>query len=98
MSRSHKFLGGLALSSIYQAVLMVTGIWLTPFYLNHIGQHDFGLWLVGAQLLTYMTLTDFGVVALLPLDTANATGRAGGVGNAKDLPEIIGQSTKLILW
>ena len=81
-----------------QAVIMVTGLWLVPFYLNHIGQHDFGLWLVGTQLLTYLTLTDFGVVALVPLETAYATGRAGGAQSAQDLPQIVGQTVRLVLY
>ena len=71
MSRSRKFLGGLVLGYGSQAAMLVSGIWLTPLFLNHVGQHDYGLWLVGTQLLTYLTLTDFGVVALLPLETAS---------------------------
>ena len=81
----------------YQGLLVLVGFWLMPFYLGRIGQHDYGLWLVGTQLLTYLTLTDFGVVALLPMETAYATGRAGGSGNATDLPEIIGQTTRIVL-
>src|SRR5258708_39548700 len=98
MSRSRRFLGGLALTYGYQAMLVVTGLWLTPFLLGRIGQHDYGLWLVGTQLLTYLSLTDFGVVALLPLETAYATGRAGGAGLATDLPRIIGQSARMVLY
>ena len=82
----------------HQALVVVAGLWLTPFFLRHIGQHDYGLWLVGTQLLTYLTLTDLGVVALVPLETAYATGRAGGASNAKDLPQIVGQTTRLMLY
>jgi O-antigen/teichoic acid export membrane protein len=98
MTRSGRFLGGLAFTYGYQGILMVAGLLLTPFYLRKIGQHDYGLWLVATQLLTYLTLTDFGVVALLPQETAYATGRAGGSGNAKDLPEIVGQTIRLVLY
>src|SRR5260221_7953394 len=98
MSRSRRFFGGLALTYGYQAMLVVTGLWLTPFLLGRIGQHDYGLWLVGTQLLTYLTLTDFGVVALLPLETAYATGRAGGDGKAEELSEIVGQTARLVLY
>ena len=77
---------------------MIVGLWLTPFLLRNIGQHDYGLWLVGTQLLTYLTLTDFGVVALLPIETAQATGRAGGVEKAEDLSELVGQTVRLVLW
>jgi O-antigen/teichoic acid export membrane protein len=40
---------------------------------------------------------DFGIVALLPRATAYATGRAGSIEAAKDLPEIIGQTIWLVL-
>src|SRR5437588_5390320 len=98
MSRSSRFLSGLAPNYGYQVLLVLTGIWLTPFFLGRIGQHDYGLWLVGTQLLTYLTLTDFGVVALLPLETAYATGRAGGADKADDLPRIIGQTVRIVLY
>src|SRR5271165_3845104 len=98
MSSSKRFLGGLIMTYGFQALMVLVGLWLTPFYLTRIGQHDYGLWLVGTQLLTYLTLTDFGVVALLPLETAYATGRAGGVEKASDLPTIIGQTTRIVLY
>jgi len=98
MSRSRRFLGGLALNYGYQGMLMMAGLLLTPFYLRRIGQHDYGLWLVGTQLLTYLSLTDFGVVALLPQETAYATGRAGSVGKATDLPDIIGQTARVVFY
>jgi O-antigen/teichoic acid export membrane protein len=98
MSRSGKFFKGLVPTYGYQAMLVLTGIWLTPFYLRHIGQHDYGLWLVGTQFLTFLGLADFGVVALLPLETASATGRAGGVEHAHDLPQVIGQTARLVLY
>src|SRR5580700_7760769 len=99
MSRTNRFLGGLVMTYGYQGLLMLTGFWIMPFYLGRIGQHDYGLWLVGTQLLAYLSLTDFGVVALLPLETAYATGRAGGVAsNAIDLPQIIGQTARIVLY
>lgn len=98
MTRTNRFLGGLVMTYGYQGLLMLAGFWLMPFYLGRIGQHDYGLWLVGTQLLTYLTLTDFGVVALLPLETAYATGRAGGTSEkADDLPQIVGQTIRIIL-
>ena len=98
MTRSQKFFNGVVLNYSYQAVVMITGLWLTPFLLARIGQHDYGLWLVGSQLLLYLTLTDFGLVALLPLETAYATGRAGGVSNLKEVPEIVGRTARLVLY
>jgi O-antigen/teichoic acid export membrane protein len=98
MSRTKRFLGGISFGYVNQLLVMAAGLWLTPFLLHRIGQHDYGLWLVGAQIFTYLTLMDFGVVALLPRATAYATGRAGSIDAATDLPEIIGQTTRLVLW
>src|SRR5882762_4664972 len=97
MSRTRRFLSGLSLGYANQVLLVVVGLWLTPFLLHRIGQHDYGLWLVGAQLLAYLSLMDFGIVGLLPRATAYALGRSGGVVEAKDLPEIIGQTIWLVL-
>ena len=91
-------MGGLIMTYGYQALLMVTGLWLTPFLLRRIGQHDYGLWLVGTQLLLYLTLADFGIVALLPIEAAQATGRGGGAENAHDLAQIVGETTRLVLY
>jgi O-antigen/teichoic acid export membrane protein len=98
MSRSREFFGGLMLSYGYQATVMLSGLWLIPFYLSRIGQHDYGLWLVGTQLLAYLTLTDFGVVALLPLEIGYATGRGGGTKDVRELQQIIGQTLRLVLY
>jgi O-antigen/teichoic acid export membrane protein len=98
MSRTKRFLGGISFGYANQLLVMAAGLWLTPFLLYRIGQHDYGLWLVGAQILSYLTLMDFGVVALLPRATAYATGRAGSLEKASDLPEIIGQTLRLVLW
>ena len=98
MSRTKRFLGGVGLGYVNQALLMVAGLWLTPFLLNHIGQNDYGLWLVGTQIMFYLGLVDFGVVALLPREAAYATGRASGIEAATDLPDIIGKTARLVLW
>src|SRR5580700_10409781 len=98
MSRTNRFLGGLVMTYGYQGLLMLVGFWLMPFYLGRIGQHDYGLWLVGTQLLTYLSLTDFGVVDLLPLEVAYATGRAGGVDKTTDLGQVVGQTARLVLY
>jgi len=98
VSRTSRFLGGLVMTYGYQGLLVVAGFWLMPFYLGRIGQHDYGLWLIGTQLLTYLTLTDFGVVALLPLETAYATGRAGGSENAHELQLVVGQTARIVLY
>ena len=86
MSRSQRFFNGIAFAYSYQAVVMLAGLWLTPFLLHHLGKHDYGLWLMGLQILSYLLLTDLGIVVLLPRAVAYATGRAGGVKEATDLP------------
>ena len=53
---------------------MIVGIWLTPFYLSMLGQHDYGLWIVGIQILSVLFLVDFGVLAIVPRDVAQLSG------------------------
>ncbi len=98
MSRTKRFIGGVSFGYVNQALIMVAGLWLTPFLLRRLGQQEFGLWLVGAQALTYLALMDLGVIGLLPRATAYATGRAGSVDKATDLPVIIGLTARLVLW
>lgn len=98
MTRSRQFFGGLAFGYTYQALVMVAGLWLTPFLLKHLGQHDYGLWLVGLQTLTYLVLMDFGIVALLPRETAYATGHAIRGVNDADLSLLIGRTSRVVLW
>ena len=98
MSRTRRFLGGVSLGYTNQALVMVAGLWLTPFLLHRIGQQDYGLWLVGTQLLFYLALLDVGVIALLPRETAFATGRAFSKDEEVALPVMIGHTQRLILW
>lgn len=98
MSRTRRFLGGLTYGYLNQALLMLVGLWLTPFLLRMLGQHDYGLWLVAAQILSYLMLTDLGVVALLPRETAYELGRAGEAGPGEELTRTIGQVMRLVLW
>lgn len=98
MSRTKRFLQGISFGYAYQALVVLVGFWLTPFLLHRIGQHDYGLWLVGTQLMFYLALLDIGVVALLPRETAFATGRARSIEEASDLPIIVGQTLRLIVW
>lgn len=97
MSRSRRFLSGLSLGYVYQALVMLVALWLTPFLLHRIGQHAYGLWLVGLQILSYLMLMDFGIVALLPRETAWATGRELR-GTSGDLPHVIGRSARVVMY
>jgi O-antigen/teichoic acid export membrane protein len=98
MSRTNKFLGGIGFGYASQIITTLIGFWLTPFLLHHIGQHNYGLWLVGTQLMFYLALLDVGIVALLPRETAFATGRARSTEDATELPLIFGHTVRLILW
>jgi len=98
ISRSRRFFRGLRLNYLYQAVVMAAGLWLTPFLLKHLGQHDYGLWLVGLQTLSYLVLMDFGVVALLPRETAYATGHAISGRGGQDLADLIGRTARIVLY
>ncbi|HEY5838072.1 MAG TPA: oligosaccharide flippase family protein, partial [Pyrinomonadaceae bacterium] len=98
MGRTQRFIRGIGFGYAGQVLATLVGLWLTPFLLMRIGKHDYGLWLVGTQLIFYVGLLDFGVVALLPRETAIATGRAGDISDAKDLPSIVGQTARLVFW
>lgn len=97
MSRTKRFVSGISFGYAGQVLTTLVGLWLTPFLLFRVGQHDYGLWLVGTQLMFYLALLDLGVVALLPRETAFATGRAS-IEESQDLPVIVGQSLRLVLW
>jgi hypothetical protein len=98
MSRSARLIGGLSLSYLNQALVTLIGLWITPFLFHRVGQNNYGLWLVATQIVLYLTLMDFGVVALLPREVAYITGRSGGSNTATELPNLIGQNLRLLLW
>jgi O-antigen/teichoic acid export membrane protein len=98
MSRTRRFIGGVAFGYAGQVLTTAVGLWLTPFLLGRVGQHDYGLWLVGTQIMAYLALMDFGLIALLPRETAFATGKAEKIEEAVELPLLVGQTTRLIVW
>jgi O-antigen/teichoic acid export membrane protein len=98
VSRTHRFLGGLSLGYVHLGVVTVVGLWLTPFLLARVGTHDLGLWLVTTQILGYLALLDFGVVALAPRETAYATGRAQHGTSSTDVAETLGRFRKVVGW
>jgi O-antigen/teichoic acid export membrane protein len=98
MSRSRRFLGGLSFGYLYQAFVLLASLWLTPFLLHHIGQHDYGLWGLGSQMIFYLALMDLGIVALLPREIAYATGRAITSGTPPDLKRITSESACVVLF
>jgi len=96
MSRTRRFLSGISFGYSTQILTMVISLWLVPFLLLRIGQHDYGLWLVGTQIMFYLGLLDLGIVAVLPREVAFATGRAGSIQNALDLPNLIGETVRVV--
>jgi O-antigen/teichoic acid export membrane protein len=68
----------MSLGSLHTIGAVAVGLWLTPFLLRTLGSHDYGLWLLGAQAVLYLGLTDLGVVALVPRDVAAASGVGAG--------------------
>jgi O-antigen/teichoic acid export membrane protein len=95
-SRLRRFVGGLGLGYVHTIVTVAVGLWLTPYLLRHLGSHDYGLWLLGAQVLVYLALMDLGIVQLVPRDVAIAAGRANG--DSSELRTIVGQTARLVLW
>lgn len=96
-SRTSRFVSGLTLGYVHTVLLTLVGLWLTPYLLRHLGEHEYGLWLLGAQVLVYLGLMDIGVVALLPREVAYRIGRAGGA-DAGDLPRLVGDTVRVVLW
>lgn len=99
MSRTKRFLTGVSFGYLNQALIILTGLWLTPFLLRRLGQQDYGLWLICTQILFYVSLLDFGVIALLPRETAFATGQENTQPKEKQqVLLIIGQAARITLW
>ena len=96
-SRTRRFVGGLSVGYLNTAVVAVVGLWLTPYLLRHLDQHDYGLWLLAAQMLFYLGLTDMGIVALLPREVAFATGRPGAT-LATEVRPLLAETTRLVFW
>jgi O-antigen/teichoic acid export membrane protein len=98
MNRTKKFIDGIVLNYGYQGVVMIVGLWLTPFLLHHLGQHDYGVWLVGLQSLTYLSLLDIGVIGLLPREVAHASGRIHLGADAQELRTLLEENAVVVLW
>jgi O-antigen/teichoic acid export membrane protein len=94
--RLRRFVGGLGLGYLQTLITVTVGLWLTPYLLRHLGSHDYGLWLLGAQVLVYLALMDLGIVQLVPREVAIAAGRAHG--DHSELRTLIGQTARLVLW
>ena len=97
MSRSKAFLNAALLSYLYQAAVMLVGLWLTPFYVRVLGTRDYGVWLVGLQVLTFLLLADLGVLAVVPRDVAREHGREISNTSMNGLAVLIAQTARVVL-
>ena len=97
-SRTGRVLGAVQVGYVYQAVVLVSGLWLAPFLIDRLGDHDYGLWLNGAQIVAWLYILDLGVIALLPRETAYAIGVASRDDAPSELPRLIGRTVMLLLW
>jgi O-antigen/teichoic acid export membrane protein len=98
MSRTARVFGGVTLGQAHLVLATLVGLWLTPLLLDRVGQREYGLWLVGLQLLGYLYLLDLGVVGLLPRETAYATGRVRAGENPGVLPQTVTRIRGVIRW
>jgi O-antigen/teichoic acid export membrane protein len=97
MSRSRSFLSGALFSYLYQASLMLVGLWLTPFYIHTLGVRDYGIWLVGLQVLNFLLLCDFGIIVVTPRDVAQACGLEQSEPGSGEVARVVGQTLKVVL-
>lgn len=89
MSRTTRFLGGAGIGYFHQIAIILIGLWLTPFLLHRVGQHEYGLWLVAGQLLGYLALLDLGVLAILPREVAALSGQTDKAKAGDDIAALL---------
>lgn len=95
--RTRAYIYGAAYGYIYQAAILVTGLWLTPFLLRHLGQSNYGHWLICLQVMNFAMLADCGTVAVLPRDVAYASGVADPKQQSQELVDVLSRATKVVL-
>jgi len=98
MSRTRRILGGTTISYVHQAAVILVGLWLTPFLLRRVGQHEYGLWLVVGQLLGYLALLDLGVIAILPREVAFASGLPDAQAANEQIASLVAQVRRIVRW
>lgn len=96
--RTRRAVAGATYGYLHMAVVTLVGLWLTPFLLVRLGREELGLWLVIQQVLGYVLLMDFGVVAMLPREIAFATGRGGSETVPAEVADVAGRTARLVLW
>jgi O-antigen/teichoic acid export membrane protein len=98
MSRAARVVGSVTLGQAHLVLATLVGLWLTPVLLARVGQHEYGLWLVGLQLIGYLHLLDLGVVGLLPRETAYASGRVLTGETPELLADTVSRIRGVIRW
>jgi O-antigen/teichoic acid export membrane protein len=99
MSRTSRYLKGLAGNYVGQAIILLAGLWLTRFLLARLGQEEFGLWLIVLQVLATLELTDLGVMAVLPREVAYRAGDVGTPGAGRDaVRDLLSAARRVSLW
>jgi len=97
MTRTRRILSSTGISYVNQAAIMALGLWLTPFLLQRVGQRSLGLWLVVNQTLGYLTLLDFGVIAMLPREVAVASGLSEPTRQAR-IASLVDRVRTIVRW
>ena len=75
MSRTARATIAAAFGYVQFAAALVTGLWLVPFTLRHVGTRMYGYWLASGELLAYAGLAELGILVTLPWLIADADGR-----------------------
>ena len=97
MTRSKRFLRGLSVGYVNMGATLAVGLLLTPFLIRHLGQTELGIWLVLTQILMFLGLVDFGIVAILSRETAYALARSGDTRVDSELPTLISRTKSIVL-
>jgi len=95
--RAQRLIGGLGLGYLHTVATVLVGLWLTPFLLRQLGSHDYGLWLLGTQVVFYLGLMDLGIVALIPREVASASGLPES-DRVTAIVDRVGQTARVVLW
>jgi len=95
--RLGRFVAGLGFGYLHTLTALVIGVFLTPYLLARLGGHDYGLWLLGAQVVAYLALMDIGIVALVPREVAFAVGQGHGV-DSPEVRALVGRTLAVVWW
>lgn len=74
-SRTRNYLLGLSSGYVYTAATVLVGLWLTPFTLRFLDREQFAVFTLAVDVLTWLTLLDFGISSALRVQAAQLTGR-----------------------